>query len=970
MKRVFNYGTAVALAIMLAFAACDNSSDDGGGGGGGYTPGITIPSYQSDLDGIAIAFADGAPEAYLKNDLIINKGELVIPPGKTLKLTDYNGSGTNTITGFEDGAKLVILGDIEFPSSHTKDIDIRGVNAYVIIYQDKVSTYIRYGDLTAENMNTHIIANQDQVIHVLNFSLADPNAWQNAINNQAAQGATNNYLAVTHAGAIDSTISANISKYASGRRVYIIDTGKDGITFNGDPIDIKAIKYPDTLPPINPSVFARNAAFDETDGSLLVAGKVKFEGNTATVSTAGGFTILGGLTTGEGRSSTPINDKGPFAVYVANLDGGARFGEDVHLISKALTSDFGASVTFSGNVEANGPVVFMAAAFNGDSGNKAIFNGPVEFRGISSDVKKNGLGQFKLNGDVRISRISDETGNPVDPVALDTSFDKHLVYDQPYGTKGVATFNGPVTFNKSVTLEDNGALIFTGTADNGAAITFMDVLTVKGTPNAAGSLAAGSLSFGGPVTFKNTATFGSAAYFNDAVTFENTATFTTAPKTFSGNAIFGNVTFTNTPPTFESSAGTEVFFNGTIDNYAVTEMKGDVTFAQIFSSGTTAELQFAGNATFNEKATFTNNAVFGTLSAAIPGGVPTSDKRKTAKFLKSVEFGSGGTFAGNTIFNDSVILSTASNQLPITFANITYSQNGRSIVFIPEPTNSGTLGTIKPEAGGQLLSISNGYLTVAKAPAGGTVNLGTVSATFSGGAGLVLAGSTGLVFTGSGSVNFDAYTIKGEDAGSLLSSKGYDPVTLTSDGIKADSSKFGSLALSTKFILALKGGNNITLDAVNLDLSIGGTINVTGTGNVAIAISGGTVGKDTGATQVAGGIKPNTAGSISGGTLSYGYAYTTSVPWGLILANGPANGSGMYTGGKFVTTNGNEEYTLGSNDINMITNTSILNLFSTSSTVTGIDNAWTIVGSLGSASSPSGVGSVAVFTTSGAPVQQ
>jgi hypothetical protein len=873
MKRVFNYGTAVALAIMLAFTACDNSSDEGGG----YTAGITIPSYQSDLDGIAIAFADGAPEVYLKSDLNIGAGELVIPYGQTLDLTD-RGNGSYTITGFADEAKMVILGNITFPGSKT--IDISPTDAYIIAPADKVSQYV---DVDEADTGKPIKARAEQIINVYSFDLSSYGAWESAITEQANAGKPDTYFAVTYSGQVNNPlVVTNINKYGSGRRLYIL--AKDGITFNGPKIDITGTKW--NPPETAGSLFnARNVAFKDGDSSLVIAGQTTFAGNSATVETISGFTVLGQIRTGSDREEATIVSGGPFAAYTAKIDGGESFAGDVHLISKALVSSFGRSVDFGGNVTINGPVSFVAVT----SDKKTItLNGPVEFKGTREQIT--GSPTFKLNSKVVISSAI----NPVDPIALDNDYNQPLVYSEKYGTTGTIIFNGPVTFTKEVLFGSLSTVIFTD-ANPAGDVVFMGPVTTANEYS-------GSFGASLPVTFKDTVNFGTAAYFNDDVTFEKAVTFrglnTVNPRSFAGTVTTfkDTVTFgTDGDATFDNMAPTaNVYFDSNIfgAGYKIPKMGvTNVTFGKGFEiTGTTAVFH---SATFKDDAYFGTQATFGTDATF----------NKTATFT---DFGSLGR--GKTTFNGDVVLSpgaqTAGGAVMSFNGTVKYTSSGKVITLGPSAEGA-TPVSIKAAPGGAL-GFAGGNIILP----GSSSTVGSLGAKFENGAAITLTssptggGSAGVIFTGTNSLDFDNYAIYAR-GGSLASYQ--NNIIFTGNKIAAAANKAGSLALHTTNVkLNLK--KDITLEGVMLDLAGSGAVAVnTDSGgysksNIAITLSGGTL-SDATTGIIAAGIKTSGVGIVGGTLLTAGAM--TGIPYGLVLANGPQGlTSGGYKEGYWVSSAG------------------------------------------------------------------
>jgi hypothetical protein len=970
MNKVFNYGTVAALAILLAFTACEQTTDsDSGSGGGG-----SIPSYQSDLDGIAVAFADGAPTVYLKNDLhLSNGGELVIPEGKTLDLTD-RGNSRLTIDRFTKGSKIVVLGNITFASGNSKDIVMAGNDATFIArksYVDANVNIIEDVNNYTPDPNKHIVATADQIVYVADFDIANKDAWETVITQQIADN-TDSYLAVVYSSVINETIANNISKYGAGRRLYIIGD----VTFGpGAIINVAGlVKWTPSAQPASVNN-ARNV-FGDDDGSLVIAGSAKFEGD-AQVSTQKGFTVLGTLSTGLNRTDTPITNLGPFVTYVAQIDGGAQFGDDVYLLSSALTSNLGASVTFGRNLIANGPVVITAITL-GDA-SKATFNGTVEFRGTMDEVKAT-IDQMELFGDVVINN----TINPVKLTKLVTTYNRALIYEQPFIVTyddGTVKFTGPVTFNKEVTLAGTGGIQVdvpnSGTA--GASVNFIGSVTGNTTGNI--MLDAGSFAFNVPVTFKEPVVIEGGS-FGANVTFEKTVTFGKLPPVFDAGATFNDVVTFGKTGLAEFRNGEGVAGNG--DVVFVSDIKpyynigviyrDNVTFNKDFSVTSTG-VSFGSNAVFKGKATFGSEAVFlgdstfnGNVIFSNAGSLGYAVEESNTKFNGNVTVGSVG--AANTL--------TA-------WGTVTYSENGVSIVFTPN-TGDEYVAPITTEPA-TTIYFSGGNLNV---PAG-TLDLGSASVVFKNGASLLLdPGAEVFLSGGTGSIEFDTYKISvGTASYSLQAYANSDAIKLNSSGIAADTNKFGSLAIHPIYsdameldvakLMDIQLKDSITLNSVNLNLKSaysgdggsGSVITVAAPSespadNIVITLSGGTlVTSSTGiSVPIAAGINGQT--QIRGGTMGT----AGDAPWGFILANGPSGDMTKYANGKLVTFGGTDNSAVGGTIAKLgVTNVDTINsntnfnvFFNSDGTFAGPSDAWAKVAEL---AKPlvGAVGSVAVFQT-------
>jgi hypothetical protein len=884
MKKSLIYGTAAALAILLAFAACEQPTDDDGNSA------ETIPSYQSDLDGIAIAFADGAPTVYLKNDLHIGKGELVVPEGKTLDLTD-RGRTSLTLDRFEAGGKLVILGNITFGQGNNKDVNMGLSGAYLIArkgYVDANVNIVEDPNKYTADPNRHIVVTADQVIYIAEgLNMADSASWEKVITDQTASS-TGDYIAVAYSGTVDQTIATNINKYAYGRKLYIIGN----VTLTGG-IELQTLSS-DTgpyrwAPPAPVESSTRNIAYGDAPSSLAIAGNAIFEGPDATVGTEKGFTVFGAITTGANRTDTPINKAGLLAAYVANIDGGAAFVGDVHLLSKALTSNLGNSVTFSGGLVAEGAVVVTAVVFL-DTTKSVVFNGSVEFKGQANEVD---LLNAKFNGPVLISNGV----APVDPTKLGKFAEgTTLTYDQDFTISEDKTYETDVTFKKKLHIGSASALNISGNAVFMGPVTSDMYTTVElvGTSN----------------VFRDTVQFGSLALLSyagtdGAVTFDKAVKFgdITTDGKGTGILIAGNIDF-NSDVTFgDTGAGSFTSnvehitsFGGQIlPSYNIAKMPASVVFSKeaVFVPAVT----FEGNATFNDTVSFGSNSTFNSGD----GG-----SKAVVEFNKAVSFGGiVNNFAKATAavkFNDRVVLGNGTESTLYFAGNVTYT-NGLQGKIALAPAATGKIGTISSN---DVIRFENGNI----AGVGGKITLGSVSATFTN-AGLVLepglaasatGGSQVVNIVGQGLLDFAGYEVKG--AGSFVALN--DPLTLTGSGIKTNTDGSTLRLDTTGILLNLK--NNVALDGVALDLTTGGTIGVYKTsggvyngGQVTLALRGGTTAYAKGVAQ-AGIIKLGTDNgeSVYGGTI--GAAGTA--PAGVILANGAIQ---HYNGGDFVT-NAGEKY--------------------------------------------------------------
>jgi hypothetical protein len=527
MKKSFLYFIPAALILALLFAGCPTESDDESGGSG-----WSGESYQKDLDGIAVAFADGATTVYLKDNLHLENGELVVPLGKELDL-----SRGVTIDQLGPYAKLVVAGNIKFSETTNKfDIDLSKVPTVRLIATEAfINSNVEKLDaeepLTPEVAKTrHIKANTKQVITFTSFNLASAAEWEAYINEQA-EADNNDYIPILPSGpvVIDEDIAANINKYGSGRKIYLIAD----ITLKKK-LDIESgLQYSPPVTPEDPgnteSQFSVVGA--DVDGSLVIGGQAVFEDEEAEVGTNGGFSVLGTLTTRGKRLGAYVNRSGPLTVYILRLENGGGVFKGNTTIIGSLPSHLGASSVFDGDLTAAGSVIIESVTFNGVT----QLNGPVEFSGGSDSVVVNG--DLVLNGSVT---FSSETPPDVAQYATGPNF-KSFTYNLAYGTSGAITFPKPVTFNSTAKFSGAVTAKFSGDATFNDTATFADNTDVE--------FAGGKVNFAKPVTIKSlNPTVAAEITFGDEVTFGTTAAVTFGKKaTFNGEVkgLAGDTFFTN-----------------------------------------------------------------------------------------------------------------------------------------------------------------------------------------------------------------------------------------------------------------------------------------------------------------------------------------------------------------------------------------------------------------------------------------
>ncbi|MDR2098192.1 MAG: hypothetical protein LBP37_06700, partial [Spirochaetaceae bacterium] len=556
MKKSFLYAVPAALIMALLFAGCPQDSDDEDSGG-------TIPSYQKDVDGIAVAFADGAPVVYLKDNLHLENNELVIPAGKTLDL-----SRNVTIDEIGINGKIVAVGNINFTDDDKYDILlVKSAGAKIIATQSFIDANVdtnyevddngeivrkkdsASGEEYPKEPGKHIKAFENQVIPIADFDIGSKDAWENHINKQIETGADNvDYIPVQFNSTIDKAIAGVVGFYGSGRRVYIIGD----VTITGH-INLTGTKWT----PGNSGYAGNfvgpvqyNVSGNDQDGSLLIAGAVVFEDGEGQVSTEGGLTVLGTLTTKGNRLNAKVNAKGKLVTYLLRLEsGGGGFADDVQLIG-ILPSRFGGQSVFAGNLTARGPVIIDSVTFQ----KGATFENNVEFLGPDGSVKASET--ITINGNVTLNY----PGNPVNlkgsspTISLSPNANRKSVvtYSQDYGTTGQfhadypVIFNGKASFGASGTFSEsatfNSDLALSEKADSqylfSGATYFAKPIKLNPVTQLIGGTFGGTVTFNGPATFDS----GSVGFAAKAV-FKNDLVLNAA-GTFSGGAEFGkSVTF-------------------------------------------------------------------------------------------------------------------------------------------------------------------------------------------------------------------------------------------------------------------------------------------------------------------------------------------------------------------------------------------------------------------------------------------
>jgi hypothetical protein len=520
MKKSLILGVPAALVLALLFAGCPTEAEEDSGGSG------FKGSYQKDVDGIAVAFADGADTVYLKDNLHLGNDELVVPVGKTLDI-----SNEVTIDQIGANGKIVVVGNIQFTNvANRYDIALfKAPTAKLIATKAFIDGNVEVlASETAASLDTakHVKVLSDQVIQIAEFNIASASEWEKYIDE--ATGTNAKYIPVRYSGEIGEDIANNISKYGKNRRVYIIADGD--ITLSSE-IDL-VNKEGYSLSTFNSGTPLYNV-YQDDDSSLLIAGAVTVKGYASVTTGNGGFTVLGTLAT-SGENIT-INKAGNLIAYILRLDKtGATFQGPVTLIG-TLPSNFGEGAFFYDDLTVNGSAIITSVSFI-DS--HALFKGPVEFKGDSKSVSTKSTDATKKSTTITLSGpVSLTNSDPVDITSSTfniTGDNASITYDIPYENKtaadtaaagGSVTFKVPVrfnetakfagsavtlvfekgaTFNKAAAFTDDATLIFLG-----APTTFAKPITIR-------NLGGGS--FGAAVTFNEDTVIDTKAVFNGLVT--------------------------------------------------------------------------------------------------------------------------------------------------------------------------------------------------------------------------------------------------------------------------------------------------------------------------------------------------------------------------------------------------------------------------------------------------------------------
>jgi hypothetical protein len=753
MKKSFFYAAPAALILALLFTGCPQDSDDDDGGGSSWNG----ESYQKDVEGIAVAFADGAPVVYLKDNLHLDNEEVVIPAGKTLDL-----SQDVTIDQIGPYGKIVVVGDIKFNTGEYKsNYDIilhKSPTAKIIAMKTFIDAHVE-GDYVQNldgsisrprnddgitipaDPNKQIKALPDQVIEIDNFDITTESGWVNYLTNNPNA----DYIPVLlNTGTINRDVAEVISKYGAGRKLYLIGDVK----ITGD-INLLGDRW---IPPNeNSNGQQYNVYGEDKDGSLLIGGAVVFEDKYGQVSTKGGFTVLGTLTTTGDRGTAKVNAAGPLVTYLVRLGSGGVFSGPVKLIG-TLPSKLAAQAVFEEILEANGTVIIDRVTFK----KTAIFNGPVEFIGPEGSVEGDTLVVLKN------SVIATASENPIDISKFDLSQAIDATYNVEYGTKGTVVFMAPITFDAKAT--------FGGSATFAKGVRFnSDVVLNQNTTYLFGSV--GLLTgeeetyFTKDIELKKTQLQGGS--FNTAVIFNSNVTFAGEDVLFTKNATFnGNLTL-GASGTFAGNA----------------EFKGDVTLekGKVLKIANGKELVHTGGLI---------------LSGLDTDGIISADAGYPLKLTN-----------GNLVVEGTVSLNKA---------GIDISKGGEIHIDAIGP-NSGIVfgsGAVHTDATAKGYIVSEAYDVLAGTTQGGTLVglFGTRTAANT----VKYVSLTNAGFSGDGSGSQATLRVAGSNAVratniSVKKDIAIDGVTI--DLVDAvDNKSAGSISVTNGFMITLKGGNGTVTD--------------------------------------------------------------------------------------------------------------------------------------------------------------
>jgi hypothetical protein len=834
MKKSLFFGIPFALIALMLFMGCPQSADDDNSSGGGEKS-----AYETDVESIAIAFADGASLVHLREDLVIGNQELVIPNGKILDLARFDVTIGNITSTDGKVGKIIVAwdGGIRFG---TQNVELYKSAGILIATPGFIGTNVEYilkdddGNPKAPVDDTkRIKAWAHQVIPIVSLNISSNEAWTSYISKYTTDYPGQPvYIPISFAGAIDDSAAKYINYWGPGRLLYLIGdvTITGGINLTG-PVHL----------PTDEGAGVGNLynAIPDNKGSLLISGNVTLDGPNAVVETVGGFTVLGQIvSTGNRGDSNYINKTGPLVAYYVDLpSGGANFGGDVYLIGQS-PSNLYTSATFDKNLNARGKVIITEVTVG--KGGTLTLNGGVEFKGSAEKIHI-GEAALQLAGNIVINNKDTpfDYNALVENIIPSDGVLPQLIYQQDYADapKG-GSFTIPVTFNKGAT--------FTS-AKTGGTIGFLQGATFNG-QLAFGTDVSGTFSatettaFGLPVELK------SVYYYNDSKPgFGGTVLFTAKPTISMENIDFA------APVTFNS--GLVLSKSGSFSN-SVT-LLGDL----ILPADKKVYLKSGAGITAPgielNSAAATDN--YGFLKAAAKGEVKISNGKLTVK---------GGQLAVGSV---SIVIKESGA------VEIDDSAGGDKIGI--ELGQSGTLTTgiyklVGTEASSgtySLLQGSGGVITFAKSKISSAAN--TASLIFAGTA----ASLPYIAMDVSGQLEIAAVTVKLYSSNETAPNANVGTVTVSGDN---------------KPVIVLKGGGvNTTAGIIQYaatDRIVGGDVNpTTPAADTATVTDGYILGREAGSLVT--GEKAGTlaySGTQFSGTI--GYYTTPSTSLNMIIGSAAA----------------------------------------------------------------------------------
>ncbi len=499
---------------------------------------------------------------------------------------------------------------------------------------------------------------------------------------------------------------------------------------------------------------------------ISVSGALNVTGGTLDLNGGGTVTVGGNVTLGtllNGAGSTLALNGGGIQVVRPN---GQTLG--------AVSVSGGTLVRWSGTATTQGITIGTGTTFRLDS---TVVPGAVTLN-VSAGSTVTNSGAFELNAAGGVLTLQGTAGsanyggNDISWSGQDLTVG-NLVYGPLASLPNLTdvSLNGPVTFTNGVTADPGSSLaVGTTTLTLGAASTLNGTMTV----GAGGTVAAGAnaVTNGGTITFSGGGSALNCGAFTSTGTINNTGTNTI---TASGNvAISGTFNTPGNSTLVMTGAGTTLNASVQIGNLttgggATVTSLANLQLAGSLSLGTGTSLALGGfGATFTGSAAGAGTAQLNGGSGlvtvggnfTVPDYIATSGITRiggtTVTFTTLVH--SGGTIDLNG--TGTPVTLTTGNQ---TFNNLTITTGAG-----PETVNvSGTLTVVGSltVAAGHTLAVGNNTLSVTGVTTnGGTITLGTQSATFGG----LVTNTGGTLTGGSGTLSLNG----GLSGGTLTASSG------------------------------------------------------------------------------------------------------------------------------------------------------------------------------------------------------